>query len=97
MTNKLLTIAAILLCSTTADAYVECSVVPTTVHSGDDGNVYIFLTNGGIARINQDDDDFRQTFALATAALLAGRGMVVRYADGTSCSASMATILGLRI
>lgn len=95
--TRILTIAAIMLCSATVHAYVECSVTPTTVHAGDDGNFYIFLSNGGLGVINQSDPDFKPTITLATAALLTNRGMVLRYADGTSCSASMAPILGLRI
>jgi hypothetical protein len=65
--------------------------------STEGGKFYIFLTNGGIAYIEQTDLDFKQTVALTTTALITERNVHIRYPDGTACNAMYGVIQGLAI
>jgi hypothetical protein len=76
-------------------AYVACTVTPVSVFATEEGNFYIFFSNGGIGLINEADKDFKQSVALATAALMTDRNLNVRYPDGTTCTAQYGSIIGL--
>lgn len=76
-------------------AYIACTVTPISVFAAEEGNFYIFFSNGGIGLINQADGDFKQSVALATSALLTDRNLSIRYPDGTTCTAQYGPIIGL--
>jgi hypothetical protein len=80
----------VLLCLVTsrAWAYTECTVALTKVYAGDDGYVWLNYSNSGSAYVPPGDPDVKGTLALATAALMSGRSITVRYAaNGVSCNA----------
>ena len=79
---------------TTAQAYVECGVSPHRYFVGD-GFVWIVWKEGGAGVSFQSSTDFKPILATAMTAMTTGRSLVVRYADGTACTAQPATIVGL--
>lgn len=92
--RRLLLLATLVL-PTWAHAYVECSVTPYRYYVGD-GILWVIWREGGAGFISQTSQDFKPTLLAVTTALVAGRApMTVRYADGTSCTAQPASIVGL--
>jgi hypothetical protein len=92
-------VVSVLAMPVVSHAYVACDVTPTGVMSGDDGNFYIYLSNGGLAYINKNNDpgDFNTTVALATSAVLTEKNLVIRFVDGTACNAMFGVIVGLQM
>jgi hypothetical protein len=83
---------------TVAQGYTECHVTPESAFAGDEGTFYITYSNGGSSLIGATDPDFKQTVALITASIFADKEIDVRYAaDGVSCTATMQTLIGVRI
>jgi hypothetical protein len=69
-------------CSNTL-AYSECSSKITRIWNGDYGNSWLFFDNGLNAVLIASDADTKGITAAATAALLAGKSVTVRFgADG---------------
>lgn len=99
MKSYLRKIAAIatIVCGQVAPSYsyIACTVTPVSVFATEEGNFYIFFSNGGIGLINQTDGDFKQSVALATTALVTDRNLNLRYPDGTACTAQYGPIMGL--
>lgn len=94
--RKMAAIFAIVSCQVMPSyAYIACTVTPVSVFATEEGNFYIFFSNGGIGLINQADGDFKQSVALATSALLTDRNLSIRYPDGTTCTAQYGPIIGL--
>lgn len=72
--------------STNASAYTECLITPTSVYTGG-GLVWINYSNGGTGSMSLTNPNANQLFAMATAAIVAGKMLKVRYAlDGVTCS-----------
>jgi hypothetical protein len=87
-----------LLGANVATAYTECAVTPTSVFAGDEGAFYITYSNGGSGLIGSADPDFKQTVALVTLAMMSDMQLEVRYAaDAVSCTATMQSVIGVRL
>jgi hypothetical protein len=80
-----------------AGAVVECIRTVESVFSTDDGMLYIFWVEGGMGKIGPSDVDQRSTLALATTALVAEKSVLVRYADGATCSDVFRAIEGFQL
>jgi hypothetical protein len=93
--GSLVTVLALFALPQVCLAYVECAVTPTRVYVGDGGSLWAVWQEGGAGILSASDPDFNPTLALITSAILTGKSMVVRYADGTACNAQPVTIVGI--
>jgi len=85
-------VAALSLFGATMPAFAmtECTAAPERFFVGD-GILYVSWLGGGTGVINQADPDFKPTLAVITAAVLAPKTVVVRYAeDNANCSGATA-------
>jgi hypothetical protein len=75
-------------CSNTF-AYSECTSKIAKIWNGDDGNNWLFFENGLNAMLIASDADTKGITTAATAALLAGKSVTIRFgADGVPCNTS---------
>lgn len=82
-------LSALALSAQPAHAATNCTLSVQRVTSGDDGYVYIYFTNGGLAAIYPTDPDKELTVSLAMTALVSSRQVGVRFtADGIACNLS---------
>ena len=73
--------------SSQAFAYTECTVNITRIFSGDDGAIWVIYQEGGYFNIYKDDPNQKNSFTLATAALMAGNQIIVRFkSDNVPCA-----------
>jgi len=78
------------LCS----AYVECAVVPIGIYT-DNGTLWVNFSNGGAGVALISDPATKYYNATMSTALIVGRSVAVRYADGTSCTGFNVAMIGL--
>jgi hypothetical protein len=83
-----------LLFSSAGFAVVECNVVPMNYYTGE-GIFWVNWDNGGAGSVNVSDSTYKTIVASVMLAGATGRRMVVRYADGASCTATGIRILGI--
>lgn len=94
--NKFFSCIIVLIISTPAFAYKECSEEIKSVYVGDNGFLWVTFKNGGIANMRDTDVDFKSTLSVLLSAHMAGRGITVRYAsDSATCSESRNDIQGI--
>jgi hypothetical protein len=90
--------AAILLGSVSApslcSAYVECALTPSAMYM-DSGTLWVNFSNGGAGVVAASDTAQKYYYATMTTALVTGRSVAVRYADGTACTAFNVQMIGL--
>jgi hypothetical protein len=67
-------------------ASTECTGKVTRIWTGDDNNNWLFLDTGVAAMIFASDADAKNILASATAALIAGKTVTIRFnADSVPC------------
>ncbi len=87
-------IMSVLLFSTNAYAYKECTVQISRLYAGDNGSFWMLFKNGGSTYITQDNVNFKNIYSMVLAAHLAGKTLTVRFeADGTLCNQGTRTDL----
>jgi hypothetical protein len=70
-----------------AKAVTECESRIDKIFVGDGHTLYIFLANHGVGVVPPSDTSQQTYLAMTTAALVAGRGIRVRYtADNVDCT-----------
>lgn len=91
MKNLVVLPLLILVFSANTYAYTECpSSLISKIHTGDNGNVYIYYVNGGSTRINEGDINLQNALSLALAAFMGDKKVKVRYtADDVTCNAGL--------
>jgi hypothetical protein len=77
-----------------AHAYVECAVNPYRYYVGD-SILWVMWREGGAGVVYQNSPDFKPIFASVLTAVASSRPMIVRYADGVTCTSAPATIVGM--
>ncbi|MBO9687103.1 hypothetical protein [Roseateles chitosanitabidus] len=81
-------------CSFNANAYVECALSPASVYA-DNGSIWITWNSGGSGMAPLTDAAAKFYFATGLTAVSTGKIVRARFADGTSCTASGAQLIGL--
>lgn len=76
--------------------YVQCTVMPTQIYV-DDGLLWVNFDNGGAGVSLISDPATRYYYTSALAAFTTGKHLIVRYADGTACTAFNTTMIGMWI
>jgi hypothetical protein len=69
-------------------------VTPSTYYVGD-GVLWVVWREGGAGLVAQTSQDFKPMLATVVAGMLTSRSMMVRYADGASCTAVPVAMVGL--
>lgn len=88
MKKILLIIILALTWINSVQAYTECTVNIHRIWAGDNGYIFIIYQGGGSVMIPPAHPDQKNVLALATAAFMANRQIIVRYnADSVSCAA----------
>lgn len=87
-------ILSMVLFSSSAQAYKECTVQIDRLYTGDDGHLWLFFKNGGAAYIQQDNVNFRNIYSMVLAAHMANRVITVRFvSDAAVCNQGTRTDL----
>ena len=81
-------ISTLLAFTSPSFAVTECAQSLGKIWAGDEGHIWLAFESGGSGYLVPSDPDLKNTLALATAALMGGKTIIVRYAtDGVSCNA----------
>lgn len=88
-----------LLASTApALAVTQCQSRVEMMWAGSGGELYIYLTNGGIAIVSPNDPAREAAIAMTMTAMTASRELRVRYAaDNVDCTSQRADFVGMYI
>ncbi len=78
----------VLISSMSAFSYTECPINIQSIYAGDNGSIYITYENGGFFNIEPSDPNLKSALTLATAALMGGNQLVVRFSSNdVNCAA----------
>ena len=82
--------------ATPAAAYSECQASVDYLYFGDSGTLYIYLTDGVVGVILNNNPDKSSYLSIALTAKTANRPLVIRVAaDGAACSGYRNDVVGL--
>ena len=82
--------SGLLLMQALAHAYVECTVTPKRYYVGSSGYLWVSWVEGGAGTIDGNPAGVKSVLATVMLAISSGRQLIVRYTDGTACSATQA-------
>jgi hypothetical protein len=81
---------ALLLAQASAHAYVECTVTPKRYYISSSGYLWVSWVEGGAGTIEGNPAGAKSVLASVMLAISSGRQVIVRYPDGTACTATQA-------
>jgi hypothetical protein len=68
----------------------RCTVTPKRYYVGSSGYLWVSWVEGGAGTIEGNPAGVKSVLATVMLAITSGRQLIVRYADGTACSATQA-------
>lgn len=82
--------------TTPAQAVTQCQSHVSQLWAGSGGELYIYLTNGGIAVISPNDGAREAALAISMTAITASRQVIMRYAaDNVDCATQRTDFVGM--